>query len=53
VVQPLATRAVTGVVRWPDGRPATGVEVTLFFKDWGWGDKADEEGQFKLNAYEG
>lgn len=48
-----ATRIVTGVVRWPDGRPAAGVEVALFFKHLGRGDKTDEEGRFKLNAYEG
>jgi hypothetical protein len=48
-----ATRTVTGVVRWPDGRPAAGVEVALFFKHLGRGDKTDEEGRFKLNAYEG
>jgi hypothetical protein len=53
VIQPHATRAVTGVVRWPDGRPATGVEVTLFFNHLGRGDTTDEEGRFKLNAYEG
>lgn len=53
VVQPHATRAVTGVVRWPDGRPAAGVEVTLFFNHLGRGDTTDEEGRFKLNAYEG
>jgi hypothetical protein len=48
-----ATRTVTGVVHWPDGRPAAGVEVTLFYKSWGRDDKTDEEGRFKLNAYEG
>src|SRR6185369_7679974 len=53
VILPVARRAVTGVVRWPDGRPAAGVEVTLFFKHFGWGDTTDEEGRFKLNAYEG
>ncbi|HEY2738790.1 MAG TPA: carboxypeptidase-like regulatory domain-containing protein [Thermoanaerobaculia bacterium] len=53
VVQPRATRAVTGVVRWPDGRPAAGVEVTLFFNHLGRGDTTDDEGRFKLNAYEG
>jgi len=53
VVQPRATRAVTGVVRWPDGRPAAEVEVTLFFNHLGRGDTTDDEGRFKLNAYEG
>jgi hypothetical protein len=53
VIQPVATRAVTGVVRWPGGQPAAGVEVTLFFNQLGRGGTTDEEGRFKLNAYEG
>jgi SdrD B-like domain len=50
---PAAARTVTGVVRWPDGRPAAGVAVTLLFKHCGRSDKTDEEGRFKLQAYEG
>ncbi len=50
----LARRPVTGVVRWPDGRPAAGASVYLSDPDtWGDGTDTDEAGRFRLEGYEG
>ncbi|HYG81588.1 MAG TPA: carboxypeptidase regulatory-like domain-containing protein [Pyrinomonadaceae bacterium] len=53
----LVAREITGVVVWPDGRPAAGAEISL--KEVGsgraakWGVKTDPKGLFKLQGYEG
>jgi hypothetical protein len=54
----LVEREVTGVVVWPDGRPAgKGVSVHLDSADISWGSvsntSADEQGRFTLKGWEG
>ncbi|HVF41861.1 MAG TPA: hypothetical protein VM936_02550 [Pyrinomonadaceae bacterium] len=54
---PLAPRAVTGVVVWPDGSPVEGGSVNLTEVASGrpgaWGFKLDRQGRFSVPAYEG
>ncbi|HEX3525695.1 MAG TPA: carboxypeptidase regulatory-like domain-containing protein [Thermoanaerobaculia bacterium] len=55
---PAAARTITGVVRWPDGRPAAGIQVVLradrlSSNHVSLGDKTDAKGRFKLTGYEG
>jgi len=54
---PLIERQVTGVIVWPDGRPAVGAEVSMnevkSDRLAGWYVKTDSKGHFTLNGYEG
>lgn len=54
---PLVSRAVTGVVVWPDGSPVEGGKVNLTEvasgQPAGWGVKLDDHGRFSVPAYEG
>jgi hypothetical protein len=55
----LAEREITGVVVWPDGRPAVaGTDVVLLDAERDWRQmaypvKTDEQGRFTLKGYEG
>jgi len=57
--QPLAERTIEGVVAWPDGQPAAGASVSLTITEYeynfapGGGGVADEQGRFKVRAFEG
>ena len=52
----LEKRAVTGVVRWPDGRPAPGASVFLRGQapgSWSERTETDEAGRFRIEGFEG
>ena len=53
IAPPAAARTITGVVRWPDGRPAAGIEISLNVDHCGRIEQTDAEGRFKLTGYEG
>jgi hypothetical protein len=51
------SRAVTGVVLWPDGRPAKGASIMIDFEDYPWhlnsAPMSNEQGQFSFGALSG
>ncbi len=55
----LGEREITGVVVWPDGRPATGATTVVLLdaeRSWrqmGYPAQLDEQGRFTLKGYEG
>jgi len=53
IAPPAAARTVTGIVRWPAGRPAAGIHVVLRAGLCGLADETDVAGRFKLTGYEG
>jgi len=53
IAPPAAARTITGVIRWPDGRPAAGIHVALSAGLCGLADETDKAGRFKLTGYEG
>jgi hypothetical protein len=50
---PLAARRIAGVVRWPDGRPADGVRVSLRERDLETNMLTDTDGSFELSGFAG
>jgi hypothetical protein len=52
----LKERTIEGVVEWPDGRPATGANITLEYTERRWMEvsgSADPEGRFSIKGFEG